>query len=911
MSPKRPQPQPRTPLKSALPVCLLLFLLAPALARPAAKQQAAGTDWAQSVPVLTLNQPVAKALRAGEQHQYQVLARAGQYLSVSIEQQGIDLVVSLADPAARQTFEVTRLSSTLIPEPISIVAAETGVYNLTVRACSNSVPAGRYEIQLAEQRVATAQDENRIAAARATARGAQLQYGVGTAAALRRALTEYETAQRAWQAAGDMTAVARTLGNLGATYSSLREYQNAINSYKAEADMLHTLGATKQEAAVAENVGWLYYHELGDKQQALAYLERALKLYETASTRANAARARTIIGMVYNDLGASADERRKGLAYFTAALTEERELRNPYAEGDALSNLMSAWKKLQRPEAAIFYGKQAVNVYQSLRTRLKELALEHDTQKTFLRSKANTYRTLADLLITAGRLPEAQQVLNMLKEEEYSELLTRGIGLAGDSTSGSPNSAPVTAEETEWQKRYEKVASQLTLRGRERGELLSKPVRTVEEEKRLRNLDSELTIAHQAFEKFLTRLANELGNTKQAGRTEEFREAQGLAEDLRELGHGAVALYTLVGTDKYRIILITPDVQRAYEYPITGAELAGKVAAFRATLQDSRRNPLPLAQELYKIVLGPVAKDLRDAQAETLMWSLDGVLRYVPMSALHDGQQYLVEKYRNEVFTPASLPRLKDQPAPKWRGLGVGVSKAQLGFNALPSVPQELRAIFREEAASVGADVAGVLPGKIMLDDAFTFDSFKTALRQRYPVVHIASHFAFRPGNETESFLLVGDGSHLSLAQIKNESNLFAGVEMLTLSACDTASGGAGADGREIDGLGMVAQRQGAKAVIASLWPVADASTQLLMQKFYQFRDAQEGTPKAEALRQAQLALLYGPTKPIPPDNRSRGLSAEVYRGIGSNQTQAGEGDRSAFAHPFFWAPFMLIGNWK
>ena len=902
--------QTRGPLKAACAVGLLLSVLTPALARPVATRQAAGTGGAQSATVLILNQPVARALRGGEQHQYQVSARAGQYLSVSVEQQGVDLVVRLADPAARQLLEVTRLSGTLVPEPLAAVAADSGVYTVTVRALSDGAAAGRYEIQLDEQRAATPQDQDRIVAERATARGAQLQYGAGTADALRRALAEYETAQRAWQAVGDTSAVARTLGNLGATYSSLREYRSAIDSYKAEVELLHTLGATRQEAAVAENVGWLYYHELGDKRPALAYLERALKLYEAARTRVNAARARTIIGMVYNDLGTSADERHEALAYFTDALAAERELRNPYAEGDALSSMMAAWQNLQRPAAAIFYGKQAINVYQSLRTRFKEMALEQDTQKTFLRSKSDTYRTLADLLITAGRLPEAQQVLNMLKEEEYHELLTRGLELGSGDNNSSPTAAPATSEEMEWQKRYEEVAGQLTLRGRERGELLSKPVRTAAEEERLRSLDSELTIAHQAFEKFLTRLANELGDTKQAARAEEFREAQGLAEDLRELGHGAVALYTLVGADKYRIILITPDVQRAFEYPITGAELARKVAAFREVLQDPRRDPLPLAQELYKIVLGPVAKDLRDAGAETLMWSLDGVLRYVPMAALHDGQHYLVEQYRNEVFTPASLARLKDQPAPKWKGMGFGVSKAQPGFNALPAVPQELHAIFREDGDGA-AHAAGVLPGKIMLDDAFTLDNFKTALRQRYPVVHIASHFAFRPGNETESFLLVGDGSHLSLAQIKNESNMFGGVELLTLSACDTASGGAGADGREIDGLGMVAQRQGAKAVIASLWPVADASTQLLMQKFYEIRDAQEGTPKAEALRQAQLALLYGANKAAASDNRSRGLSDEMNRGVSGERAQTGAGHKSAFAHPFFWAPFMLIGNWK
>src|SRR5215831_11302069 len=107
-------------------------------------------------------------------------------------------------------------------------------------------------------------------------------------------------------------------------------------------------------------------------------------------------------------------------------------------------------------------------------------------------------------------------------------------------------------------------------------------------------------------------------------------------EDLRELGPGVVALYTLVGENKYRVILTTPEFQKGYEYPIKAADLNRKVLEFREVLQNPKYDPLPLAQELYKILLGPVAKDLEKAKVHTIMWSLDGVLRYVPVSALHD-----------------------------------------------------------------------------------------------------------------------------------------------------------------------------------------------------------------------------------------------------------------------------------
>jgi CHAT domain-containing protein len=111
--------------------------------------------------------------------------------------------------------------------------------------------------------------------------------------------------------------------------------------------------------------------------------------------------------------------------------------------------------------------------------------------------------------------------------------------------------------------------------------------------------------------------------------------------------------------------------------------------------------------------------------------------------------------------------------------------------------------------------------GEIKIDDQFTRDAMRETLLKRYPVVHIATHFRFEPGNETQSFLLLGDGAHLNMAELKTSANLFGGVQLLTLSACNTGVG----DGTEVEGFGTLAQRQGAKAVIASLWPVMDDST--------------------------------------------------------------------------------------
>jgi CHAT domain-containing protein len=223
-----------------------------------------------------------------------------------------------------------------------------------------------------------------------------------------------------------------------------------------------------------------------------------------------------------------------------------------------------------------------------------------------------------------------------------------------------------------------------------------------------------------------------------------------------------------------------------------------------------------------------------------------------------------------------------------------------------------MRGIIRESVINAGANnQLGVLPGVVKLDEQFTQEAMLTQLRQRPKVVHIASHFQFSPGNETNSALLLGDGTFLSLAQIKSLPNIFGGVELLTLSACNTATGGSGANGKEVEGFGVLAQRQGAKAVIASLWPVADRSTKLLMQEFYRSREAHNGETKIAALREAQLKLLRGE---IALD-----IAQSTNRQITHEEPQPGEVKRplftpdpkAPFAHPYYWAPFILIGNWK
>lgn len=705
----------------------------------------------------------------------------------------------------------------------------------------------------------------------------------------------------------DRMSEALMLIDLGSLYLPRGTNPKELECYEQALKILQEIKRTKgpQLSIVLNNLA-SFHVEANNPVKAVEYYQQSLANIRELNMRNYEPWALRGLGAAYRKL----KQYDKAIELHERALRMRREFwfamgaEWKIPQGDDpqfLASLMQDWKDAGNTELAIFYGKLAINRFQDFRGYYRgksdQRELQQELQNTYEQSNEKYYRELADLLISQARLPEAEQVLRMLKEEEYFEYIR------GDSAnSPKGEKAALTPKEEAADKRYREVADKLAALGAERSALLNKSSRTPEENIRLAQIEADLVVAGQAFQKFLDKLNDELKTTKDAGKVSQLRDSQGMREDLRELGNGAVALYTVVGEDTFSIVLTTADVQKAYQVPIKAADLNRKVLAFRAALQNPTLNPLPLAQELYKILLSPVEKDLRAAKAELLMWSLDGVLRYVPMAALHDGKQYLVESYRHAVFTPASNARLHLEPSKHWRALGLGVTKAHgEGVPALPGVEEEMRGIIKAEGSS-----SGVLPGTIKLDEQFTQESMLTGLRERNNVVHIASHFQFQPGNETNSALLLGDGQMLSLAQIKALPNVFSGVELLTLSACNTATSGSGANGKEVEGFGVLAQRQGARAVVASLWPVADRSTMRMMQEFYQLRES--GLTKAEAMRQVQRKMLQGELA-VPVATIKRSIIHEEDKTAGLPKFKADP--QKPFAHPYYWAPFILIGNWK
>jgi CHAT domain-containing protein len=369
---------------------------------------------------------------------------------------------------------------------------------------------------------------------------------------------------------------------------------------------------------------------------------------------------------------------------------------------------------------------------------------------------------------------------------------------------------------------------------------------------------------------------------------------------VRELGPGWVMIHTLVTHDQLHLILTTRDTQLVRFSNVDGEELHQTISRYHNALKTGS-DPTEiqiLAEQLYDWVIAPLAVDLEQAGAQNLALSLDGSLRYVPIAALHDGTRYLVEKYNVVIYTELAENRFIAKPAVNWRIAGLGASQApsELDLEDLPAVKGEINGIVKEEAQE--SDV-GVLPGVVFFDKDFTEEKLKRLLEiERYSVLHVAGHFSINPGNMRNCKLFLGDGNALSLETIKLGQKFRFNFlkDLVTLSACNTAvAGSVFGSGAEVESFATLAQKKGAKSVLATLWSVSDDSTGLLMQLFYDFRE-RYGLTKAEALRKAQLALLQGDWQ-----------EAEgIVRGV--NIT--GETTISRrYSHPYHWAPFVLMGN--
>ena len=600
---------------------------------------------------------------------------------------------------------------------------------------------------------------------------------------------------------------------------------------------------------------------------------------------------------------------RKALDLYNSSLLLSRSVANRYGEAVTLENLMNVWRHLGNANLAAFFGKSSINIFQDFRKGIAGLSV--DEQKSYLKTIEAAYRELASLLIAQGRIAEAEQVLTMLKEEELIDYVRRDDGVAKQMLATMSISDDERAAIT----RYGAIAEQITLLGKEFDELENErktfPSRQFPKQAQYDKLKQELADASTAFEKFLEELKTKFGQN-------DARVAQvdsGLKKTLDRLkAKHTAAVSIIVGKDTLNLIVTTSKTQRAHTVKISEDEINELVAKFHTALTSPQYDPRPLGQKLYDLIVKPIEGDLAGIKADTILWSLDGTLRYIPPAAMWDKTHgYMVERFANVMVNLASrdslaLPSEKGQ---QLSVLGVGVSKPTEGFSALTAVPDELDCIVSDKTVGMLSIkpqcTSGVLPGRKLLDDNFTLAKFEDELG-RYPIVHIASHFKLTPGDDKNSFLLLGGGENRKFTVEKLRGEPLTDIDLIVLSACNTATpGGARTNGVEVEGFGSIAQKEGAKSVLATLWSVADTSTKDFMVEFYRLY-GKEGLSKADAMRRAQLKLMYGK---YSASEAQKNRSDDFVQAVDQTLPPFKADPNAPFAHPFYWSPFTLIGNWR
>ncbi|MGI8934413.1 MAG: CHAT domain-containing protein [Phormidesmis sp.] len=634
-----------------------------------------------------------------------------------------------------------------------------------------------------------------------------------------------QEAARLSKAVGFTSLEASAIFTLGWVYDRQQNYPQAIASYQSAIALSKSSGEISREMRALNNLSSVYLNQ-GDLAAAEEILARGFELLSEQDD----AQERAIL---LNSLGAlqrTAGEFEQAWSTHLQALRLSQQTVDVQGQIEVKLNLGWLMEGQAQPDLAIFFYKQAIAQIESIRQDLRQLSQEMQQRYTF--TVEDLYRNLADLLLQQNRVGEALQVLELLKLQEVESYLHGGQ--ASQETGLNTPAETMLADEFD--------------------DLLAGP-------------EPDISLAD-----FIGSAAIALSDPSAASTESAFklRSIDDLQAALAEQPVKSAALYPLILGDRLELILITADGPLVhYTTAVSQQDLSSTVGELKRMLSTDVLDARPSAGQLYDWLIRPLEETLSDRQIENIIYLPDGVLRYVPIAALYDGEQWLAQKYQSHNITAAAIDDLTAKPDSALSVLAgaftadipayqVEVGEQRYLYEGLPAAKQEIE------------NLAAVIPNTVaLLDHDFSPGSTLSAVGDQR-IVHLATHAKFVPGQPEESFVLFGDGSTVNMPGIGQWR--LPNVDLVVFSACQTAVSLAGS-GQEILGLGFQVQQTGAGAVLASLWSVDDTATAALMNQFY--LALSKGHTKAEALQRAQMQMMAS--------------------------------DR--FSHPHDWAAFILIGN--
>lgn len=699
------------------------------------------------------------------------------------------------------------------------------------------------------------------------------------------ALTAWEHAASTYAQAGDDAGVTRSLINLAQALKALGFYRRALTTLTQVNQTLQKQPDSLIKAAGLRSLGNIL-RLVGDLDQSQQVLQQSLSIAQKLKSPQD-------IGDALFNLGNTARSQQDTKAalgfYQKAAITTGSLPIKIHAQLNQLSLLLDTeqwlaaqalWPQIQAQIVNLPPSRTAVYARINFAQSLMKLRITPSSIAQLLATTVHQAKSLKDSRAEAYALGSLGGLYEQTEQWSSAQDLTQQALLNVQAIN-----APEIAYRWQWQ-----LGRLLKVQGDLRGAIAaySQAVNT------LQSLRSDLVAINPdiqfSFRESVEPVYRELvslllqpGNTAtsqqnlvQARQVIESLQLAELDNFLREAcdrksaqidqvdPHTAV-IYPIILADRLEVILSLPQQPlRHYATSLSHSGVESILENLRQTLiVRTSREFMPFSQQVYNWLIRPAETDLANSGVNTLVFVLDGALRNIPMAVLHNGNQYLVEKY-NIALAP-SLALLDPKPLQRedLKVLSAGLTEARLGFAPLENVALELN------------EIKSKVPSVVLLNQEFTRENFQAKIESAsFAIIHIATHGKFS-SKAAETFILTWD-DRLSVNQLDNllrsrTQNRQRAIELLVLSACETATG----DKRAALGLAGVAVRAGARSTLATLWAVNDAASANLISQFYHELTNTKET-KAEALRYAQLSLLH----------------------------------TRQYKHPIYWAPYVLLGNW-
>jgi CHAT domain-containing protein/tetratricopeptide (TPR) repeat protein len=715
---------------------------------------------------------------------------------------------------------------------------------------------------------------------------------------------------------------------IGDAYLNMDDRDNARKAFLSARDTAKKQGNPTKEASAWLGLSSMELNFFNNSQNALENAQKAFELYQQTNNTSGKAYALLAQGAAYLKLAQQATDPtarqsliQKSLVVTQGALALLQSIEDKSGAAQAFRQLGDIYAPATPTEndinvrAAIAFYKESVNITEEIR---QKGIRQRKYQVSYLSIVSETYRRLAELLLTTNNLYSAQRVLELLKVQELEDY---GVRATVDKN------GKITYSPLEEQIRKLHQNSLLNL-GKELARCETETCSN------LATLNTQLeNLVKQEFSKPLEAIKDEIGKRQRdnpklfADPTDLSINAANLINPCAEYDRQERSCSPIINPSQLRTALIYPLVREKklwllwagpgklahrFEVNVDASTLRSKVFEFYRLLSDKDSNLEQLrvtANQLYRWLIRPLEEQLQTGKKiNNLIFIQDQFIRYIPMSALVDDEgKYLIER-----FSISSVIRAEDtdvatrlpSTAQNFRVLAMGQAEGDAGQRPLEYVETELKDVVK---------LTGAERSKMVFGSGFTFSTLQESLKKSpFRVLHIATHGKFNPDLSDQSYLRLGDGNPLNVPKIRELKDL-GNIHLVVLSACET---GLGQDERKtVDQKTGIETKTGveipalsfsfmegkrAKAVISSLWAVNDCSTAQLMREFYENAAKIQKFTKAEALQQAQLKMIRTSSK----EGCANRSSVVITPPGGSNSSLVRD-----LRHPFYWSPFILIGN--